>query len=244
MAKRNQKFTLTRAQQVLASTNINLARNVAWKYHRSTNIEYLILESAAFEGLCQAAAKYDPELVNERTGKTMKFSSLAVPYIRGSILHYIRDKTYSMRLTHRMREVWSKGRKLMNKGAADIEIADELGIPLKEWQDAKSACSGPPLELKDQATPCEAPDLIEADNLGMFRLEAEERLERIPPTLRKRLIKFCRSRALEVPPVIAEELPRYLHAVVDSGSTEEVNVDQGIKHSTGQAGPDQRDSSI
>lgn len=239
MAKRNRKFTLTPEQQILAEQNLNLARSLSWRYHRSTNIEYLILESAAFEGLCQAAAKYDPNLVNEQTGKTMKFSSLAVPYIRGSILHYIRDKTYSMRLTHKMREVWSKGRRFMNKGATDIEISEELGIPLKEWQDAKSACSGPPLELKDQATPCEAPDMVEADNLTMFRLEAEERLEKIPQTFRRRLIKFCRSRTLDVPPLIREELPAYLQPMLDSVSTEKADVDQGGEHSEGQAGPDQ-----
>lgn len=241
MAKRNRKFTLTAEQQKLASTNINLARNVAWKYHRSTNIEYLILESAAFEGLCQAAAKYDPELVNERTGRTMKFSSLAVPYIRGSILHYIRDKTYSMRLTHRMRETWSKGRKLLNRGATDIEIADQLQVSLKEWQDAKSACSGPPLELKDQATPCDAPDIIEADNLAAFRAEAEERLSMMPGSLKKRLMKFCRSRTFEVPPIIADELAGWLTVMVESESAELAeapNVNQGIDYQPDQAGSD------
>ena len=79
MAKRNQNLKLTVTQQILAAANINLARNIAWKYQRSTNIEYHILESAAFEGLCQAAAKYDPELINDKTGKPMQFSSLAVP---------------------------------------------------------------------------------------------------------------------------------------------------------------------
>lgn len=210
MAKRNKNIRLTAEQQLLAATNINLARNIAWKYQRSTNIEYLILESAAFEGLCQAAAKYDPELINERTGKSMKFSSLAVPYIRGSILHYIRDKTYSMRLTHRMREIWSKGRKFLNRGMTDIEISEMLEIDLKEWQDAKSACSGPPLELKDQATPCEAPEIEEIDSLTPFKREAEEVLSRMPETLQKRLIKFCRSRSMEVPRLIADELPVYL----------------------------------
>jgi RNA polymerase sigma-B factor len=231
MAKRNKDFRLTEQQQVLASTNINLARNVAWKYHRSTNIEYLILESAAFEGLCQAAGKYDPDLINERTGRSMKFSSLAVPYIRGSILHYIRDRTYSMRLTHRMRETWSKGRKLLNKGATDLEISELLEIPIEEWQDAKSACSGPPLELKDQATPSEAPEIDEVDDLANFRREAEEWLAEAPATLKKRLLKFCRSRTLEVPWVIETELATCLWPVLESGSTGERNVDYGIEYS-------------
>jgi len=210
MARYSKTIRLTEDQRILAATNINLARDIAWKYQRRTNIEYSILESAAFEGLCQAAARYDPDMVSDRTGRVVKFSSLAVPYIRGGILHYIRDRTYSMRLTHRMRESWSKGRKLMNKGMSDLEISKALDIHITEWQDAKSACSGPPLELKDQATPTEAIEAEEFDNLTHFRQEAEAVLEGMPSTLKRRLERFCRGRSVEVPLLIAQELPRYL----------------------------------
>lgn len=210
MTKRNRTFQLTAEQQVLAAKNANLARSVAWKYSRSTEIDYATLESAAFEGLCQAAAKYDPELINEETGRPMKFSSLAVPYIRGGILHFIRDKTYSMRLTHRMREVWSKGRKLMNKGMTDIEISAALDVSLKEWQDAKSACSGPPLELKDQATPSSPPEIEEIDCLTTFQQEAQEILDRMPEQLKKKLARFCRSRSADVPAALQADLDRHL----------------------------------
>jgi len=229
MAKRSRDIRLTAQQRILAATNINLARDIAWKYQRRTNIEYSILESAAFEGLCQAAAKYDPYLISARTGKSMKFSSIAVPYIRGSILHYIRDKTYSMRLTHRMRETWSKGRKLLNKGMSDIEICQILDIDLKEWQDAKSACSGPPLELKDHAMPSDTLEVDEFDNLTSFRREAEAIAEEIPDPLRRRLEKFCRSRSVNVPPSISDELPRYLNAASLVGSNALLaDGDQGI----------------
>lgn len=210
MAKGVRQFKLTREQQVLARTNMNLARNIAWKYQRRTNIEYSILESAAFEGLCQAAAKYDPELVNDSTGRPMKFSSLAVPYIRGAVLHYIRDKTYSMRLTHKMRETWVKGRKLLNRGMSDIEIAKELEVDLKYWQDAKSACSGPPLELKDQAQPTEALEPDEVDRLTSFRQEASEILSRLPEALKAKLERFSEGRAHEPPRTLRTELDAFL----------------------------------
>jgi len=194
MAKRGKDIRLTSEQQQLAASNLNLARNIAWKYQRSTNIEYSILESAAFEGLCQAAAKYDSSLLNQETQKPMRFSSLAVPYIRGSILHYIRDKTYSMRLTHKMRELWIKGRKLLRRGMTDIQICKELDITLAEWQDTKTACSGPPLELKDQANPvdCAGPD--EIDNLSQFRDWADTILADMPASLKNKLDKYCLTR--------------------------------------------------
>jgi RNA polymerase sigma-B factor len=229
MAKRNKNIRLSHEQQALATMNMNLARDIAWKYQRRTNIEYSILESAAFEGLCQAAAKYDPELVSSRTGKSMKFSSLAVPYIRGSILHYIRDKTYSMRLTHRMREVWSKGRKFLNKGMSDIEISGLLDIDLKEWQDAKSACSGPPLELKDQATPSDPLEVDEFDNLTPFREEAKAILSRMPNAMKRRLEKFCRSRLSDAPLVVTRELSSYLDdAMLEQQAASKPGGHQGI----------------
>jgi DNA-directed RNA polymerase specialized sigma subunit len=210
MAKRNNPVRLSDAQQILAATNLNLARNIAWKYHRSTNIEYSILEGAAFEGLCQAAGRYDPELLNEATGTPMKFSSLAVPYIRGSILHYIRDRTYAVRLTHRMRELWVKGRKMLLRGDGDIVIAEALEITLQEWQDVKSACSGPPLELKDQATPTAALEADEVDQLTPFREEAAELLGKLSDQYKQRLTKFVLSRSVDPPPALIKELRRLI----------------------------------
>lgn len=210
MAKRSNNTALNKQQQLLAAENLNLARNIAWKYQRSTGIEYSILESAAFEGLCQAAGRYDAELINSETNKPMRFSSLAVPYIRGSILHYIRDKTYSMRLTHKMRELWLKGRKLVRRGMTDIEIASELEVPLKEWQDTKTACSGPPLELKDQTRPIECAGIDEIDHLEPFRQVAEELVSSAQASLMVRLERYCHGRTTTPPPTLKNDLTAYL----------------------------------
>lgn len=155
MARKSRDFKLSKEQQRLAAENINLARREAWKLQRATDIDYDTLEGAALEGLCKAAYRYDPS-------SGFKFSSLAVPTIRGELLHWIRDKTYAMRLTHKMRETWIKGRKLVYRGIPDEDVAKELGIELAEWQEIKSVCSGPPLELNDQAKPTESlePDEI------------------------------------------------------------------------------------
>jgi len=155
MARKSREFKLSKEQQKLAAQNINLARREAWKLQRTTDIDYDTLEGAALEGLCKAAYRYDPE-------SGFKFSSLAVPTIRGELLHWIRDRTYAMRLTHKMRETWIKGRKLVYRGVPDEDIAKELNIEIAEWQEIKSVCSGPPLELNDQAKPTESlePDEI------------------------------------------------------------------------------------
>lgn len=167
MARKVAKFQMNPEQQKLASDNLNLARREAWRIQRTTGIDYATLESVAFEGLCKAAYRYDPTRPHPTTGNSMKFSSLATPTIRGELLHWVRDKTYAIRLSHKMRERWVKGRKLLYRGSSDIEVAKELGITREEWQEVRKVCSGPPLELKDQAKPTEPLEPSEI-NFGMM----------------------------------------------------------------------------
>jgi len=177
MARKPAKFKLNKEQQKMAADNLNLARREAWRIQRTTGIEYHTLESVAFEGLCKAAFRYDPERPHPVTGKSMKFSSLAIPTIRGELLHWVRDRTYAMRLSHKMREQWVKGRKFLYRGSSDIEIAALLGIQLEEWQEVRKVCSGPPLELKDQATPTEPLEPSEIDFASIYIEQAERVLE-------------------------------------------------------------------
>lgn len=179
MARRPAKFEMSKEQQLLASENLNLARREAWRLQRTTGIEYHTLESVAFEGLCKAAYRYDASKPHPVTGKSMKFSSLAIPTIRGELLHWVRDRTYALRLSHKMRERWVKGRKLLYRGSSDIEIAKELGIDRQEWQEIRKVCSGPPLELKEQAKPTEALEASEIDFGAMYLELAQGVMERL-----------------------------------------------------------------
>ena len=144
MSVRPLGFKLDRAMQQMAADNINLARREAWRFQRRTDMNYDDLESVAFIGLMKACHKFDAE-------RGWKFSTFAVPKIRGELLHYVRDYSYLLRLSHRMRENWVKGRRHLDKGATDQQVADELKISLEEWLDTRSACSGAPLELKENA---------------------------------------------------------------------------------------------
>lgn len=179
MARKPAKFRLSQEQQKLATDNLNLARREAWRSQRMTGIDYGTLESVAFEGLCKAAYRYDPEMVSERTGKPMKFSSIAVPTIRGEIMHYVRDKTYAIRLSHKMRERWIKGRKLLYRGATDLEVAEALEITKEEWLEVRKVCSGPPLELKEQAQPTDPLEPSEIDFAAMYLDAAAEAIDRV-----------------------------------------------------------------
>jgi len=179
VARKPTKFKMSKEQQKLATENLNLARREAWRIQRSTGIEYHTLESVAFEGLCKAAHRYDPDRPHPVTGKSMKFSSLAVPTIRGELLHWVRDRTYAVRLSHKMRERWVKGRKLLYRGSTDLEVAAALEITKEEWLEVRKVCSGPPLELKEQAQPTEALEPSEIDFGKMYLDLAEEAIDRM-----------------------------------------------------------------
>lgn len=216
MARKPAKFKLNKEQQKLAADNLNLARKEAWRLQRTTGIEYSTLESVAFEGLCKAANRYDPNRPHPVTGKSMKFSSLATPTIRGELLHWIRDRTYSVRLSHKMRENWIKGRKLLYKGATDLEVAKELGIEPTEWLEVRKVCSGPPLELKDQAKPTEPLEPSEMEFDAFYLQVVDEALDGLK----------------EADPGMIDSLEIYL-----SGLTRKIPVDAAIEF-TNQCGCD------
>ena len=179
MARKPTKFVMSKEQQKLASDNLNLARREAWRIQRSTGIDYHTLESVALEGLCKAAHRYDPLRPHPVTGKSMKFSSLAIPTIRGELLHWVRDRTYAVRLSHKMRERWVKGRRLLYRGATDLVVAEALEITNEEWLEVRKVCSGPPLELKEQAKPTEPLEPSEIDFAAIYLQAAKDAMEQI-----------------------------------------------------------------
>ena len=181
MARKQAKFQMSHEQQELAANNLNLARREAWRIQRSTGIDYQTLESVAFEGLCKAAYRYDASRPHPVTGKSMKFSSLATPTIRGELLHWVRDRTYAVRFSHKMRERWVKGRKLLYRGSNDLEIAAALEITKEEWLEVRKVCSGPPLELKDQAAPTAPLEPDEMNFANIYLRAAEDALDTLCP---------------------------------------------------------------
>lgn len=213
MARSASQFQLNPEQQKLVEDNLNLARREAWRYQRRTEIEYSILQSVAFYGLCQAAYKYDGTMLNPRNGKPMKFSSIAVPYVRGSILHFIRDRTYLLRLSHRMRENWLQGRKLLYAGYSDIEIAEILNIEVTEWLDTRVTCSGPPLELKEQGAPTIDPVVPEADMTQQYLEIARQAMERLTEADQKRIAGYFGARAVRAPVEALHLVTEYMGTV-------------------------------
>lgn len=142
MASNHLDFRLTKEQAAFAAEHVRLAYSEAHRFSRRTGISYEDLIGAAHIGLAKGAHRFDVSM-------GYKPSTYLVSLIRGELLHYCRDKTYLLRISHRLRELWMKGRKLIPYGHSDIEIAKELNVELTEWLECRHICSGPPVQLNE-----------------------------------------------------------------------------------------------
>lgn len=136
-------------------------------------------------GLIKAVERFNPETGNA-------FSSFAVPYIRGEILHYLRDAEWNgAKVPRRTVELHSRVKRLQRKLAAsgrDLsldEVAQKLKIPESKWRWTVEAVSRKPsLPLSDRL----ADELPTAETEAVPELSERlyEQLGRLPDPYR-----FC-----------------------------------------------------
>jgi RNA polymerase sigma-B factor len=133
------KSKTTELRNQILEINIGLVRKEAYHWVNQCHESYEDLLQVGSLGLIRAIERFDVE-------KGHAFSSFAIPYIRGEIQHYLRDKGYSIRIPRRWLEL---GRQAMtirrdfqekfNRLPSDTEIAQALDISLQEWQEVKLA---------------------------------------------------------------------------------------------------------
>ena len=119
--------------------NFGLVRKEAHHWVKQCHENYDDLLQVGCLGLIRAIERFDLE-------KGHAFSSFAIPYIRGEIQHYLRDKGYSVRIPRRWMELQRQAvgiiqdlRERLHRQPTDIEIAQGLEITVVEWQEIKLA---------------------------------------------------------------------------------------------------------
>ncbi|MDJ0800538.1 MAG: RNA polymerase sigma factor SigF [Calothrix sp. MO_167.B12] len=123
----------------LVRLHTGLVRKMAHKFSHQCNEPYEDLEQIGYFGLIRAIERFDPS-------QGYAFSSFAVPYIRGEMLHFLRDRSTLLKIPRRWQELYNEGQKvrkqlaeLLGRPPKDIEIAQELNVSLQEWQETKLA---------------------------------------------------------------------------------------------------------
>lgn len=124
----------------LVELNFGLVRREAHHWINQCTESYEDLLQVGSIGLIRAIERFD-------ISKGHAFSSFAIPYIRGEIQHYLRDKSPSVRIPRRWQALQRKAVWLIresqansNRSLSDLEIATALEISLEEWQEIKLAC--------------------------------------------------------------------------------------------------------
>jgi RNA polymerase sigma-B factor len=123
----------------IAQLNAGLVRKAAHQLSRQSAEPYEDLEQVGYIGLILAIERFDGR-------RGYAFSSFAVPYIRGEILNFLRDRSTTIKIPRRWQELYRKGKKIRKNLAIargsqppESEVAHSLGISLQEWRECKEA---------------------------------------------------------------------------------------------------------
>lgn len=123
----------------LVSLNLGLVRREAHRWIRQSDESFDDLMQVGSLGLIRAIERFD-------LSKGYAFSSFAIPYIRGEIQHYLRDRSATVRiprkwqsLAHQSRQAIHTLRAQLNRPPTEQEIAKFLEITLEEWNEVKLA---------------------------------------------------------------------------------------------------------
>lgn len=123
----------------LVQLNFGLVRKEAHHWVNQCTEGYEDLIQVGSMGLIRAIERFD-------ISKGHAFSSFAIPYIRGEIQHYLRDKGAPVRIPRRWQAIQHQAsaatRELqatLHRLPTDAELADALDISMTEWQEIKLA---------------------------------------------------------------------------------------------------------
>lgn len=123
----------------LVRLHTGLVRKIAHQFSHQCTEPYEDLEQIGYFGLIRAIERFNPE-------QGYAFSSFAIPYIRGEILHFLRDRTGVVKIPRRWQELHTQGQKVrkeltleLGRCPTDIEIARKLQVSIQEWLDSKLA---------------------------------------------------------------------------------------------------------
>ncbi|KAB8318065.1 RNA polymerase sigma factor SigF [Tolypothrix campylonemoides VB511288] len=123
----------------LVQLHTGLVRKMAHKFSHQCNEPYEDLEQIGYFGLIRAIERFDPK-------QGYAFSSFAIPYIRGEMLHFLRDRGTLLKIPRRWQELYNEGQRVRKELAStlgrlpkDSEIASVLKVSVQEWQETKLA---------------------------------------------------------------------------------------------------------
>ena len=165
----------------LVTLNMGLVRKEAHFWSNQCTESYDDLLQVGCMGLIRAIERFE-------LSKGNAFSSFAVPYIRGEIQHYLRDKGVLVRMPRRWLALQQQAmgftqewRAKHNRQPTDAEVAVALEISVAEWQEIKLAWANRlPLSLdtpvQDEDGSTSLGDMVPDLQYRSFQLAQEDQM--------------------------------------------------------------------
>lgn len=165
----------------LVTLNMGLVRKEAHFWSNQCTESYDDLLQVGCMGLIRAIERFE-------LSKGNAFSSFAVPYIRGEIQHYLRDKGVLVRMPRRWLAIQQQAMGFMqewrtkhNRQPTDAEVAVVLEISVAEWQEIKLAWANrSPLSLdtpvQDEDGSTSLGDMVPDLQYRTFQLAQEDQM--------------------------------------------------------------------
>ncbi len=123
----------------LVRLNTGLVKKIAFRFSQQCAEPFEDLQQIGYFGLIRAIERFNPN-------QGCAFSSFAVPYIRGEMLHFLRDKGSVVKIPRRWQELQQEGKRVSKELTAtlgrlpkDAEMAQALKVSLQEWHESKLA---------------------------------------------------------------------------------------------------------
>lgn len=130
---------LSRLRNKIAVKNQKLVQKIAHRQAQQCAVPFEDLNQVGMMGLLRAIDRFDPT-----TGSA--FSSFAVPWIRGEILHYLRDHGTVGKIPRRWRELNAQANKVeqvwltrMGRMPQESELAEELRVSIARLREVRGA---------------------------------------------------------------------------------------------------------
>jgi RNA polymerase sigma-B factor len=182
LLRRYQSSPSSVVRNQLVELNIGLVRKEAHHWMNQCTENYDDLLQVGCIGLIRAIERFD-------ISKGHAFSSFAIPYIRGEIQHYLRDKSPTVRIPRRWQAlqrqaVWiiREFQANQHRPPTDDEIAAALEISAAEWQEIRLATQNrsllsldAPIGDEDDGTAFLG-DLVPDSRYRSFQLAQEDQL--------------------------------------------------------------------
>jgi RNA polymerase sigma-B factor len=176
--KKHQKRQLSiKERNALALQHKGLVRKAANEYAYKCKEPLADLEQIGYLGLIKAIERYDPVRA--------AFSSFAMPYIRGAILHHLRDRSHAVKVPRAWQECYqSVKRKAASTGGKPEQLAAAMGLDAHQWQEATRAMQNWTLDLNDDICENLASSSATPQDYAL-RAELVDAVEQLQPTHRR-----------------------------------------------------------